>query len=46
MALSESGDILIYGCDVAVSEYGQGLVDRIAELTGGDVAASMIRQGM
>ncbi len=45
MALSSRATFLIYGCDVAGSEYGQGLVDRIAELTGGDVAASIDSTG-
>ncbi|MDH3280405.1 MAG: DUF4347 domain-containing protein, partial [Gammaproteobacteria bacterium] len=39
-ALSESGDILIYGCEVAQTAEGEMLVERIAELTGADVAAS------
>ena len=39
-AFTESGDILIYGCDLAASEAGQSLVNNIASLTGADVAAS------
>ena len=39
-AFTESGDILIYGCDLAASEAGQSLVNNIASLTGTDVAAS------
>ena len=39
-ALTENGDILFYGCDLAASEKGQSLVDAIARLTGADVAAS------
>ncbi len=39
-ALSESGDILFYGCDIAAGEDGAALIARIAALTGADVAAS------
>ena len=39
-ALSQDGDILIYGCDVASSEHGQRLVERLANYTQADVAAS------
>ncbi|WP_146583103.1 DUF4347 domain-containing protein, partial [Neorhodopirellula pilleata] len=40
MALNESGDILIYGCDVAQSADGRSLIDAIANATQADVAAS------
>jgi hypothetical protein len=39
-ALSEDGDLLLFGCDVAAGESGRTFVSRIAELTGADVAAS------
>ena len=39
-AFSESGDILIYGCDLAASEVGQNLIDELGALTLTDVAAS------
>ncbi|WP_305884986.1 DUF4347 domain-containing protein, partial [Oscillatoria sp. HE19RPO] len=39
-ALTENGDILLYGCDVAAGETGQNFVKRLSELTGADVAAS------
>ena len=39
-ALSDQGDLLIYGCDLAATETGQALVDTLAGLTGADVAAS------
>ena len=39
-ALSDSADILIYGCDFGAGETGQWTVDLLAELTGADVAAS------
>jgi Ca2+-binding RTX toxin-like protein len=39
-ALSEQGDILLYGCNVAAGEVGQSFIDNLAELTGADVAAS------
>ncbi|CAG9297436.1 cadherin domain-containing protein [Celerinatantimonas diazotrophica] len=38
-ALTEQGDLLLYGCDVA-SGKGQAFVDSIAQLTQADVAAS------
>ena len=38
--LTEDGEILFYGCDVAETAEGQQLVDRIAEAGGCDVAAS------
>ncbi|MCI4662523.1 MAG: DUF4347 domain-containing protein, partial [Neomegalonema sp.] len=39
-ALSEGGDILIYGCDFGGDESGQLAVDALAEATGADIAAS------
>ena len=39
-AFSEQGDILIYGCNLAASVEGQSLVNRLADITGADVAAS------
>jgi Ca2+-binding RTX toxin-like protein len=39
-ALTENGDILLYGCDVASGETGNNFVKRLSEITGGDVAAS------
>ena len=39
-ALTDSADIMIYGCNLAATENGQALVDSLAELTGADVAAS------
>jgi len=39
-AFTESGDILIYGCDLAASEVGQNLIDELGALTLTDVAAS------
>ena len=39
-ALTENGDILLYGCDVAAGEIGNNFVKRLSELTGADVAAS------
>ena len=39
-AFSESGDLLIYGCDLAATSEGQMLVNSLATLTGTDVAAS------
>ena len=39
-ALTDSADIMIYGCNLAANAAGQALVDSLAELTGADVAAS------
>jgi hypothetical protein len=39
-ALTENGDILLYGCDVATGENGKNFVKRLSEITGADVAAS------
>ncbi len=38
--LTADGDILLYGCNVAQGEAGATFVDRLAALTGADVAAS------
>ena len=38
--LSHDGDILFYGCDIAGGPNGRAFVDKVAELTGADVAAS------
>jgi len=38
--LTSDADILIYGCDTGAGESGAALVNRLAELTGADVAAS------
>jgi len=39
-ALTTSGDILFYGCNIAADGDGQTLIEGIAQLTGADVAAS------
>ena len=39
-ALSEDGDILLYGCDVAQGAAGAELIGRLAQATGADIAAS------
>ena len=39
-SLSETADLLLYGCDVASSPNGQTLVQSLSALTGADVAAS------
>ena len=44
-SLSESGDILIYGCDLAADIQGKALVDAISVATGADVAASTDQTG-
>ena len=39
-SLSESADILLYGCHLAANPQGHSLLTRIGDLTGADVAAS------
>ncbi|WP_192485254.1 MULTISPECIES: DUF4347 domain-containing protein [Cysteiniphilum] len=39
-ALTQSGDILFYGCNVAEGEAGQAFVDELKALTSADIAAS------
>jgi Domain of unknown function (DUF4347) len=39
-ALTDDADILIYGCDVAQTDAGRELLQRLSALTGADVAAS------
>ncbi len=39
--LTDTGDILLYGCDVGAGEAGQGLVDALATATHADIAASI-----
>jgi methionine-rich copper-binding protein CopC len=39
-SLAPSADVLIYGCDVAATPEGRGLVDQLSALSGADVAAS------
>src|SRR5262245_51661428 len=44
-ALSEDGDILLYGCDLAASQEGKSLLEALSRLTGADVAASEDKTG-
>ncbi|MCA9142400.1 MAG: DUF4347 domain-containing protein, partial [Planctomycetales bacterium] len=39
-SLTETGDLLFYGCDLAESSEGRALLASVSELTGADVAAS------
>ena len=39
-ALTDKGDFLLYGCDVASGEKGIDFIGRLAQATGADVAAS------
>ena len=45
-SLSEDGDIMLYGCNLAATTKGQDLVQHIADLTGADVAASTDTTGV
>ena len=40
-ALSDTGDLLLYGCNVAQGEVGQAFMQQLAAATGADVAASV-----
>lgn len=39
-ALTEGGDILLYGCNVAANETGVEFIGKLAQVTGADIAAS------
>ncbi|NTW99233.1 MAG: DUF4347 domain-containing protein, partial [Geobacteraceae bacterium] len=39
-ALSDSGDLLLYGCNVGAGDAGQQFVEALSQMTGADVAAS------
>ncbi len=39
-SLTESGDLLLYGCNVGAGASGQQFIETLAQLTGADVAAS------
>ncbi|MGC6550476.1 MAG: Ig-like domain-containing protein, partial [Rubripirellula sp.] len=43
--LSDSGDIFIYGCDVAQGEIGEAFTSALANATGADVSASIDKTG-
>ncbi|MCC7101063.1 MAG: DUF4347 domain-containing protein, partial [Rubrivivax sp.] len=44
-ALAEGADLLLWGCDVGAGDSGEAFVDRLAQLTGADVAASVDATG-
>ena len=44
-ALSTDADILLYGCAIATNADGKAFADRLASLTGADIAASDDRTG-
>ncbi|HLF95665.1 MAG TPA: DUF4347 domain-containing protein, partial [Methylococcaceae bacterium] len=39
-ALTDSGDLLLYGCEVAQGEIGQAFIEQLSQYTGADIAAS------
>lgn len=43
--LGPNGDILIYGCHVAMGSAGQAAIEQLARLTGADIAASTDQTG-
>lgn len=45
-SLSEEGDILLYGCDVAQGDGGQRFIEKLALLSSADVAASDDKTGV
>ncbi len=44
-SLTDTGDILFYGCNVASTDQGQLLIKKISEITKADIAASDDRTG-
>jgi hypothetical protein len=44
-SLTEDGDIMLYGCNLAATAEGQDLVQHLADLTGADVAAATFATG-
>ncbi|MDB9511191.1 DUF4347 domain-containing protein [Kamptonema animale CS-326] len=44
-ALTEKGEILLYGCDVAAGETGLQFIQNLYQLTGADIAASNNKTG-
>ncbi|MGB1816133.1 MAG: DUF4347 domain-containing protein, partial [Rubripirellula sp.] len=44
-ALTDSGDLMLYGCDVAQGEIGQAFISALATATDADIAASNDRTG-
>ncbi|WP_282756177.1 DUF4347 domain-containing protein, partial [Desulfuromonas thiophila] len=45
-ALTEDGDLLFYGCNVAEGDAGVNFIGRLAQITGADIAASNNITGM
>jgi hypothetical protein len=45
-ALTADGDLLLYGCDVAQGTKGSAFIERLAQLTAADVAASRDTTGL
>ncbi len=39
-ALTENGDLLLYGCNVGAGDQGQHFIESLSQMTGADVAAS------
>ena len=44
-ALGDDAAVLLYGCEVAAGHNGDAFLDRLADLTGADVAASPLPMG-
>ena len=45
-SLTETGDLLLYGCEVAAGEEGQSFIQSLAQITQVDVSASIDRTGL
>ncbi|HMP70456.1 MAG TPA: DUF4347 domain-containing protein, partial [Pirellulaceae bacterium] len=45
LSLAAHGDLLLYGCNIASTSEGEAFVQKLAEFTGADVAASVNQTG-
>ena len=44
--ITDDGDILLYGCDIAQTDYGRSFLQQIADASGADIAASIDTTGL
>ncbi len=44
-AIEEEGDILLYGCNVALGEYGSHFIEELSQVTDADILASIDNTG-
>ena len=45
-ALTADGDILLYGCDIGKGSAGEHFIEKVAEMTGADIAASLVQTSL